>query len=472
MCLDFCTNDPKVPFLPCCNYWGRHRPGSLCENQPIPPMPNPSVNRSNQQNQNSHMMEETSLQYSDNESQEASDSSHDLFAGDQSSESESGETGYISLDESTSESEDEEILAGKRAREDGPSPGAAPTRPPARKAQRRGDPHPPEKKKSAKKPVKNPLSEMQKQQIRVKKARNWELLCEQNQGVARALLKDCAQTISAHHHFKHFRTDLHRYLDKLLFHSVQDRKARRLARDAAAGRHVAAGEATNPAKPPTSTFSHKEIFVKDCVLRQPFVQDGGDALDDLSARISRHVALPESNLTVYCGLQNAFRKKFPIRTEVMAEIEQCGEIRIGLDSGATFSGINARQVEQAGLSRKVKPTKMTYRTSSGEIRLAEGKVIVKLKIGALIIKAPMAVMSWECSYNVLVANDIMGPLDVDICRSQDVVLFHFQGREFSISLLMKHAEQKEGHPEGYYVTTVNDYPEPWLDVVPVFQHNP
>ena len=58
----------------------------------------------------------------------------------------------------------------------------------------------------------------------------------------------------------------------------------------------------------------------------------------------------------------------------------------------------------------------------------------------------MAVMPRECSYNVLVANDIMGPLDVDICRSQDAVLFHFQGREFAIPLLMKHAEQKEGIP--------------------------
>ncbi|GAQ92134.1 hypothetical protein KFL_009300010 [Klebsormidium nitens] len=35
---------------------------------------------------------------------------------------------------------------------------------------------------------------------------------------------------------------------------------------------------------------------------------------------------------------------------------------------------------------------MTYRTSSGEIRPAEGKVVVKLRIGSLIIKAPMAVM--------------------------------------------------------------------------------
>ena len=111
---------------------------------------------------------------------------------------------------------------------------------------------------------------------------------------------------------------------------------------------------------------------------------------------------------------------------------------------------------------------MTYRTSSGEIRPAEGKVIVKLRIGALIIKAPMAVMPRECTYKVLVANDIMGPLDVDICRSQDAVLFHFQGREFAIPLLMKHAEQKEGIPKSYFVSTVDDYSSPWLDLVPSF----
>lgn len=202
------------------------------------------------------------------------------------------------------------------------------------------------------------------------------------------------------------------------------------------------------------------------------MQDEGDERETLSARVSRHVAPPESNLTVYCCLQNAFCKKYPIRTEVIAEIERCGEVRIGLDSGATFSGINARQVEQAGLTRKVKPTKMTYRTSSGEIRPAEGKVVVKLRIGSLIIKAPMAVMPRECFHNVLVANDIMGPLDVDICRSQDAVLFHFQGREFAIPLLMKHAEQKEGLPKSYFITTVEDYPAPWLDSVPSFRLAP
>ena len=111
---------------------------------------------------------------------------------------------------------------------------------------------------------------------------------------------------------------------------------------------------------------------------------------------------------------------------------------------------------------------MTYRTSSGEIRPAEGKVVGRLRIGSLIIKAPMAVMPRECSYNVLVANDIMGPLDVDICRSQDAILFHFQGREFAIPLLMKHTEQKENVPESYFVTTVEDYPAPWLDLTPSF----
>lgn len=463
----FCTNEPKVPFLSCCNYWGRHRPGSLCEGQPIPPMPNNATKRNNVREQpNAHMMEETSLSYSDSEGQNVSETGHEVFAGEPSSDSASGETDYISSDESRSDTEDEDMFAGKRAREETGPPRATSGRAPPSKTQKK-DATQTTHRKNSPKVVKNPLSEEQKQKIREKKAKNREILSEQNQGIARAILKDCSQVISAHHHLKHFRTDLHRYLDKLLFHPAHERKARTPAR--APSGHVAAGDVVDaPGHRATSSFSHKEIYIKDSVPSHPFVQDEDEETEPLSTRVSRHVENPESNLTVYCGLQNAFRKKYPIRTEVMAEIEHCGEVRIGLDSGATFSGINARQVEQAGLSKKVRPTRMTYRTSSGEIRPAEGKVVVKLRIGSLIIKAPMAVMPRECSYNVLLANDVMGPLDVDICRSQDAVLFHFQGREFAIPLLMKHAEQKEGVPESYFVTTVNDYPAPWLDAVPSF----
>ena len=350
----FCNNEPKVPFLSCCNYWGRHRPGSLCEGRPIPAMPSNSTKKQKDQNQpNSNMMEETLLSYSDSEDQETPDVSHELFAGETSSDSASGETDYTSSDDSTSDSEDEEMFAGKRTRDKGGPSRATSTGAPPSKGQKK-EASQESHKKTPPKVVKNPLSEEQKRKVREKKATNRETLSEQNQGIARALLKDCSQAISAHHHVKHFRTDLHRYLDKLLFHPTHDKKVRKPAR--APSGHVAAGDVVGGQdEPGASSFTHKEIFLKDSTSPQLSVQDEGDGMKALSTRVSRHMAPPESNLTVYCGLQNAFRKKYPIRTEVMAEIERCGEVRIALDSGATFSGINARQVEQQGSHEKSNP---------------------------------------------------------------------------------------------------------------------
>jgi hypothetical protein len=122
---------------------------------------------------------------------------------------------------------------------------------------------------------------------------------------------------------------------------------------------------------------------------------------------------PFESYFLTCGLQDAFRKRLPIKTDVMASIPKCGKMKVVLNSGATFSRINMRRVEEAGRKKNICPTKMTYRTSSGEIRPVEGKVMVRIDIGDLIIKAPMAVMPKECSYNALIANDIMGPFDVD-----------------------------------------------------------
>lgn len=116
------------------------------------------------------MMEETPLQYSEPEDCEASDPSYDLFAGEQSSDSDSGETGYISSDESSSETDDEEIFAGKRTREAETPSRTGFAAPPARKTQKRSEPKP-SGRKNPPKPVKNPLSEEKKKQIREKKAK-------------------------------------------------------------------------------------------------------------------------------------------------------------------------------------------------------------------------------------------------------------------------------------------------------------
>jgi hypothetical protein len=252
---------------------------------------------------------------------------------------------------------------------------------------------------------------------------------------------------------KHFRTDLHQYIDKLLFHPIHHKKAQKKKAPA-----TATGETH-------SAFTHKD-FVKDACTSNTFLQD--DGLEAMSAKVKPNETSFESYLLT-CGLKDAFRKEFPIKTEVMALIPKCGKMKVVMESGATFSGIDIRKVEEAGLAKKVRPTKMTYRTSSGEIRPAEGKVMVKVEIGHLIVKAPMAVMPRECSYNALIANDIMGPLDVDILRSSDSVVFHFQGMEISVPMLLREGEEKEQIPESYFITTVQDYADPWLDEVPTYK---
>lgn len=201
-----CTNEPKVPLLSCCNYWGRHRPGSPCESQPIPPMPSLNSKMSNSQTENTNMMEETPLQYSDSNSHKASGLGHDLFAGEQASDSDLGETSYISSDESSSGSDVQEISTAKRTRETGAFLRAGSAAPPAKKTRKKDPTYTPETK-SAHRPVKNK-----------------RILPEQNHGIPHALLQDCAPKISAHRHLKHFRTDTHRYLDKLLSHTPHDRK--------------------------------------------------------------------------------------------------------------------------------------------------------------------------------------------------------------------------------------------------------
>jgi hypothetical protein len=74
---------------------------------------------------------------------------------------------------------------------------------------------------------------------------------------------------------------------------------------------------------------------------------------------------------------------YPVRMEVFADIGNLKGQKVTLDSGATFSGIPKDVCIQAGLGKKIRATRMTYRTFSGKVYTAEGKVVVDLKIGRL-----------------------------------------------------------------------------------------
>jgi hypothetical protein len=101
------------------------------------------------------------------------------------------------------------------------------------------------------------------------------------------------------------------------------------------------------------------------------------------------------------------RKNRTIRIEILASVSKLDNVVVTVDTGATFSAISRRCVRSAGLEDRIRDTKMTYKTSSGEVRKAEGKIKVPLKLGSLKLHVSMVVMLEECSYNVLLANDVM-----------------------------------------------------------------
>jgi hypothetical protein len=72
------------------------------------------------------------------------------------------------------------------------------------------------------------------------------------------------------------------------------------------------------------------------------------------------------------------------QTEIMIEIEQ-KPFKIIVDSGATSSGINLSVVKDLNLLPSMKPTKYTYRTSSGKVEKALGTVEVSLRIGSIVV---------------------------------------------------------------------------------------
>ncbi|GAQ91812.1 hypothetical protein KFL_008600030 [Klebsormidium nitens] len=140
---------------------------------------------------------------------------------DDESDASSDSSGYESSD-TESQNSDQEIFAGKRRRE--PEPRREAEAPGGAKAQKR-DVNQLPRKREAVKPVLNPLSAEEKQKRKKTRERNREINRETNLGIIRSLLKGVQQDIAAHRNLKHFRTDLHHHIDKILFHNREEKKA-------------------------------------------------------------------------------------------------------------------------------------------------------------------------------------------------------------------------------------------------------
>jgi hypothetical protein len=136
---------------------------------------------------------------------------------------ETSDSEWNSTDEEDEEEENKEVYARKRTREGGRS-NKKETR--ASKAQRRETNELPPKMRDTK-PVLHPLTDEEKRKRAETRKHNRELQQEQNGGIIQVLLMDCLPGLVTHKHISHFRTDLHRHIDKVMFFDREQYKAKR-----------------------------------------------------------------------------------------------------------------------------------------------------------------------------------------------------------------------------------------------------
>jgi hypothetical protein len=377
---------------------------------------------------------------------------------------------WYSTDEEDEEKEDKEIYAGKRTREGGRS-NEKETR--ASKAQRRETNELPAKKRDTK-PVLHPLTEEEKRKRAETRKHNRELQQEQNGGIIRVLL-NCLPGLVSHKHISHFRTDLHRHIDKVMFFDREQYKAKR------------AGKGTPEKGKGNARMENNSLEVEQPKVASPLYSDeripeAKPATPGLSSA-SEQVQPPKGSAKENYAIDSIFDSRFmsfevddggdptyPIRTEVFADIGNLKGHKITLASGATFSGIPKNVCIEAGLGKKIRPTRMMYRTSSSEVYTAEGKVVVDLKIGRLKIKTSMIVMPEDCPYKMLVANDIMGPLKADLLRSSNEVIFYWNNNAIRVPMVHD-SDTSEVRPRDLYlfVTQLDDPEQPWVKEPPQFE---
>lgn len=238
----------------------------------------------------------------------------ELFAGSGDEFDASSELSGYESSETESLDSDREIFAGKRKREpesrrDAEAPGAS-------KAQKRdGDKLP--RKREPVKPVLHPLSAEEKLKRKAERECNREINRETNLVIIRALLKDVQQDIAAHRNLKHFRTDLHHHIDKILLHNREKKKVVRPPR-------------VEKAVPPGASLAVD-------------VSASSDALPKPSESRYLHFEIESESGT--SSKERLDAPPFSLRTEIHAEIEGV-RMKIQLDSGATFSGISRETVDR------------------------------------------------------------------------------------------------------------------------------
>jgi hypothetical protein len=332
----------------------------------------------------------------------------------------------------------------------------------------------PSKKRDAKH-VLHPLTEEEKRKRAETRRQNRELQQEQNGGIIRVLLKDCLPGLVIHKNISHFRTNLHRHIDKVMFFDREQYKVKRAGKGASEkGKGSARMETSSleVEQPRVARFLYSDEHIPEAKPATPGHSSASEQVQPPKKSDKEKYAADSICDSRYMSFEmdDGGDPTYPIRTEVFADIGNLKGQKVTLDCGATFSGIPKNVCIQAGLGKKIRPTRMTYRTSSSEVYTAEGKVVVDLKIGRLKIRTSMIVMPEDCAYKMLVANDIMGPLKADLLQSSTEVIFYWNNNATRVPMVHD-SDATEVRPRDSYlfVTQLDDPEQPWVEEPPQFE---
>jgi hypothetical protein len=221
-------------------------------------------------------------------------------------------------------------------------------------------------------------------------------------------MRGVAEKLHSHRHIKHFRSDLHRYID-FLFDG---------------DRHKGFSHGLNE--------EHLSVQGLDPSTSGPAPVEAESVPPELGpTEKSVEDALPFANLKIDVDPKGDGTN---YQTEIMVEIEK-RSYRVIADSGATSSGVNLKVVQELDSVNSMLPTDYQFRTSSGHVEKALETVSLSLKIGPILITTPMVVMPEACGYNMLLGNEIMTALQADIMRSLKMVRFRFGDVIASVPML-------------------------------------
>jgi hypothetical protein len=290
-------------------------------------------------------------------------------------------------------------------------------------------------------PVLNPMSVEERVKRKETRVMNRRAARQRNLAMIKAIAGEVVEKLATHRHIKHFRNDLHKYID-LSFNHVRD-----------------VPETMNAAR--LKIFPNKDQEVPNWAeTRARAAKSARPSFVTGPNTIPLNTVWPEGVNNIKIDVDPKFDKT-NYQTEIIIEIKQ-KPFRIIADLGATSFGINLSVIKKSNLLASMKPTEYTYPKSSGKVEKALGTVEVSLRIGRIVVKMDMVVMPSGCGYNMLLGNELMTTLRANIMQSLKVVRFQVGDCVTSVPMLPR--EARAGIPVEVYFKV--DCSEPWINNKP------